>query len=86
MHGLGVPRGGGKHQGGLEVVVQGGQVGLVAQRDEQPDDGEVAKGGGKVEVRVGQPAGGGVWVVEEFGVRVEDALDEESIVGMDCPA
>lgn len=86
MHGLGVARAGGQHQRGLEFVVQGGEVDLVAQRDEQLDDGEVAEGGGEVEVRVGQPAGGGVRVVEEFGVRVEDAFDEEGIVGVDCPA
>jgi hypothetical protein len=81
-----VARAGGEHQRGLEVIVQGGEVGLVAQRDEQLDNGEVAEGGGEVEVRVGQPAGGSVWVVEEFGVRVEDALDEEGIVGVNCPA
>lgn len=46
----------------------------------------MAEGGSEVEVRVGQPTGGGVWVVEEFGVGVEDAFDEEGIVGVDCSA
>lgn len=44
--------GGGKHQGGLEVIVEGRQVGLVAEGDQQLDDREVAQRGGKVQVRV----------------------------------
>lgn len=82
---LGVSREGGEHEGGLVVVVDGGAVGLAAEGEEQLDDGQVAQGGGQVQVRVGQAALGGVWVVEELRVRVQDSLDEEGVVGVDRP-
>lgn len=83
---LGVSGCGGQHQGGLVVVVEGRAVGLAAQGEEEVHDGEVAQGGGQVQVRVGQAALGGVWVVEELRVRVQDSLDEEGVVGVDCPS
>lgn len=84
VHDLGVAGARSQHQRGLVVVVERGAVGLAAEREEELDDGEVAEGGGEVQVRVGQAAGRGVWIVEELRVRVQDALHEEGVVGVDC--
>lgn len=70
---FGMAGGGGEHQGGLMVVVEGRGVGLVAELEEEPANGEVAEGGGEVEVRVGVAGERVVRVVEEMGVGAEDA-------------
>lgn len=58
----------------------------MREGDEDAADVDVAEGGGEVEVRVGEAGGGGVGVVEEVGVRLEDAGCEEGVVGVDCAA
>lgn len=83
---LGVACGGSKHQGSLEVIVEGGEVGLVTEGDEQLDDREVAQRRGEVKVRGGEAVDRGVGVVQELWVRFDDALDEERVVGVDCSA
>jgi hypothetical protein len=67
-------------------VVEGGSSVFVAELDEGLADREVAERGGEVEGRVGVARDGVVGVVEEVGVRVEDALDEEGIVRADGAA
>lgn len=67
------------------VVVQGRAVFLVAELDEELDDGEVPQLGSEMEIGVGVALGRGkVWVVKEVRVGSEDALDEERVVGVDC--
>jgi len=64
-------------------LVEGRVRVFVAQGDEELADLEVAEGGGEVEVGVGQAGCRGVRVVEEVRVGLEDALDEERVVGVD---
>ena len=81
---FGVAGRGGEHERGLVVIVQCGGALLVAELDEDLADGEMAEGGGEVEVRVRIPADGMVGVVEEVGMGAEDALDEKVVVYVDC--
>ena len=61
----------------------------MAEGDEQLADLQLPQGSSEVEVRVGfavLPAIlADVGIMEEAGVRLEDALDEERVVGVDGP-
>lgn len=83
MNNLGMASTGRYHQRRLVVLVEGRAGLLVAGIEEDLADFVVAEGGGEVEIRVGQALEGLIWVVDESWVRLEDALDEEGVVGMD---
>lgn len=82
----GVAGGGGEGEGGLLELVEGRGGILVAEVNEDAGDMGVAERGSEVEARVGQAEGRRVGVVDKTRVRLEDALDEEGVVGEDGAA
>lgn len=84
MHDLGVALARGEHQGCLVVVVEGRAGVLVAGGEEHLADVPVAERRRQVEVRVGEVRRGGVWAVEEGGMRFQNSAEEGSVVGVDC--
>lgn len=83
---VGVSGPGGQHEGRLVVFVEGRARDLVARAEQGFANVSVAQRRGKMQVRVGEAHGRGVRVVEERGVRLEEAPDEEGIPDVDGPS
>ncbi len=86
VHDVGVALAGGEHEGRLVIFIEADARALVAELEQQGDDGEMSQCAGQVQRRVGEAERGVVGVVEERGVRFEDAVAEEGVGGVDCAA
>ena len=68
----------------MVTVVERGAWLLVPAVDEDLDDIAVAEGGGEVEIGVAEAWWGGIRVVEQRWMRVQDAGDEGRVADVDC--
>ena len=68
------------------VFIQGNAIAFMAQIEQDFADWQKAEGACEVERGVGEAGGSVVWVLDEAGVRLEDAGYEEGVVGVNCAA